>query len=441
MTTPLDNHCASVISTYMSFLFREGPEREFYSWTGQQDVENFLMDCDLEGRSFDAFMKDVSIWSSVFGHCWVIMTKPNIGAQTMAQELAAGVRPYVNLITPLVVSDWRWEREASGRYKLVYLKYIEEIVDKVTVIKEWYPDRICTWEMYDEKQEAYLKLEESNQLGMIPAVLVYNRRSVVKGIGVSDINDIADVQKMIYNLTSENEQAIRLGTHPTLVVPSTAQVGSGAGAMIMLQEGADPGQNPYALEFSNAAVGSIHSSVEKLIESIDRMANTGGVRVTAAKTSSGVAQEVEFQLLNAKLSEKASNLELAEEQIWELFGVYQQRTWDGEIEYPNSFSIRDDQREFQQLAQAKSAATSPEALAVIDFRVREMLDDPTLPTELEIINEPDETEHEEEILAISEDRLTEPHIMRNPETGEEQMVQTNEQHMALMQAGWVHVEA
>ena len=438
MTTPLDNHCASVISTYMSFLFREEPEREFYSWTGRPDVEAFLKDCDLEGRSFDAFMKDVAIWSAVFGHCWIIMTKPNIGAQTLAQEQAAGVRPYVNLVTPLVVSDWSWERQPSGHYKLVYLKYIEEIVDKVTVIKEWYPDRICTWELYDEKQEAHLKLEEPNPLGLIPAVLAYNRRSAVKAIGVSDINDISDVQKMIYNLTSENEQAIRLGTHPTLVVPSTAQIGSGAGGMIMLQEGADPGQNPYALEFSNAAVGSIHSSIDKLVAAIDRMANTGGVRATESRTMSGVALETEFQLLNARLSEKAANIELAEEQIWELFGVYQQRTWDGEIEYPGSFSIRDTQREFAQLAQAKSAATSPEALAIVDFRVREMLADPSLPTELELIND-GETEHDETLMAIPEDRLIESHLMRNPKTGEEQMVQTQEQHLALQQAGWQEV--
>jgi hypothetical protein len=208
--------------------------------------------------------------------------------------------------------------------------------------------------------------------------------------------------------------------------------------MIMLQEGADPGQNPYALEFSNAAVGSIHSSIDKLVAAIDRMANTGGVRATESRTMSGVALETEFQLLNARLSEKAANIELAEEQIWELFGVYQQRTWDGEIEYPGSFSIRDTQREFAQLAQAKSAATSPEALAIVDFRVREMLADPSLPTELELIND-GETEHDETLMAIPEDRLIESHLMRNPKTGEEQMVQTQEQHLALQQAGWQEV--
>ena len=33
--TPLDNHCSSVVGTYISFLFREEPEREFETWAGQ----------------------------------------------------------------------------------------------------------------------------------------------------------------------------------------------------------------------------------------------------------------------------------------------------------------------------------------------------------------------------------------------------------------------
>ena len=371
--TPLDNHCQSVIQTYVSFLFREEPQREFSDWDGQPDVESFLEDANLEGMSLDAFMKQVSIWSSVFGMTWVIMTKPNVGATSLGQEMDLGVRPYVNLVTPLVVSDWRWERTPSGRYELAYFKYVEEVVDKVTVIKEWTRESIKTWKMDDVYREAIMTQEEPNMLGMIPAILVYNQRGITKDIGISDIDDVADLQRMIYNLTSEEECSIRLDGHPSLVVPPTAQLGSGAGALIVLQEGSDPGLNPYYLEHGSAGVNNIHSSMEKLIEAIDRISFTGGVRATASRTMSGIAMETEFQLLNAKLSEKASNLELAEEQIWRLFGLYQNREWTGEVEYPSSFSIRDDQREFQQLASAKSAATDPVVFRVIDEKILELL--------------------------------------------------------------------
>ena len=373
LATPLDNHCASVVQTYMSFLFREPPAREFEDWEDLPDLESFMEDCDWEGRSLDAFMKQTSIWASVFGHCWILMTKPNIGAESLGAEIDAGIRPYVNLITPLVVSDWRWERKANGSYSLSYLKYVEEVIDQITVIKEWTNEEIRTWELNDHKKEAKIMTIEPNMLGRIPAILVYNERSIERGMGISDIADISDVQRQIYNLTSEQEQAIRLDGHPSLVVPPTAQLGSGAGALIILQDGSDPGLNPYYLESNGISVDNIHKSMDKLIESIDRMANTGGVRGTETRTQSGVAMEVEFQLLNARLSSKASNLQLAEEQMWNLFAQYQGREWIGSIEYPSNFNIRDEQREFTQLQQAKAAATDPVVLRIIDEQLVEML--------------------------------------------------------------------
>jgi hypothetical protein len=369
----LDNHCQSTIATYVSFMFREHPDRDLADWQYMSDVEDFLKDCDMEGRSFDAFMKQVSIWSSVFGHSWVIMTKPFIGQQTAADEVAMGVRPYVNLLTPLVVSDWRWERQPNGKYELSYFKYVEEVVDKITIVKEWTRETIKTYEMDDVKKEAVLRDEELNMLGKIPAILVYNQRGITKDLGVSDITDISDVQRQIYNLQSENEQAIRLDGHPSLVVPATAQLGSGAGAIIVLQEGADAGQNPYYLESGGTSVPNIHTSIDKLVEAIERMSFTSGVRTTKTQTASGVSLETEFQLLNAKLAEKADQLELAEEQIWKLFGLYQGRMWNGSVDYPDSFNIRDEQREISQLVSAKSAATDPVMFRVIDEQLIEML--------------------------------------------------------------------
>jgi hypothetical protein len=374
-TTPLDNHCSSVVQVYTSYLFRENPDRDFGSMEGQMDVESFLNDCDYDGRSLNAFMKDAATWTSVFGHAWILMTKPNVGAGSLGEEQMMGVRPYVNLLTPLAVLDWTWTRTASGAYELTYFKYIEEIVDKLTIVKKWTKDTIETWAMEDEKKEATLIATEVNGLGMIPAVLAYNKRSIVKGIGVSDISDIADIQRLIYNYNSEIEQSVRLDGHPSLVVTPDTQYGSGAGSLIVVPENSDPGLKPYILQHSGANISSIHASIDQLVSSIDRLSNTGGVRATETRTLSGVALEVEFSLLNARLSEKGDQMELAEEQLWKLFAAYQGREWDGEIEYPGSFNVRDLQREFAQLTQAKSAATDPVVFRIIDEKLVELMDE------------------------------------------------------------------
>jgi hypothetical protein len=373
--TPLDNHCRSVVSVYNSFLFREEPDRDFGTWTETDpDIASFLADADFDGRSLNAFMKDVATWSNVFGHCWIILAKPNVNAVTRADELSQGVRPYVSLVTPLVVLDWRWRRLASGRFTLAGLKYIEEVNGSVRTIKQWTEAEVRTWVVDLDSGEVMQDMIEPNQLGEIPAVIAYSGRSTVRGIGISAITDIADAQRFIYNATSECDQSIRMDSHPSLVKTPETQAGIGAGSLIHMPENMDPGLKPYLLEYGGASIAAIYASIKHTIDTIDKMANTGAVRATESRTMSGVAMATEFQLLNARLSEMADSLELAEEQLWRFWSTYQGREWTGEIEYPGSFNLRDTNDEIQQLQSARQAATDPAILRAIDYRVMDWLD-------------------------------------------------------------------
>ena len=417
-TTPLQNHCQSVVSVYNSFLFREDPYRDFGDTVRNQDeVDSFLRDADFEGRSLNAFMKDVATWSSVFGHCWVIVAKPDIGAESRADEIARGARPYVSLLTPMTVLDWNWSRSATGRYELTYLKYIEEVNGDVTTVKLWYKDRVETAVINTADRMIDQQIVEPNGLGKIPAVIAYNKRGPFRGIGVSDISDIADAQKFIYNATSEIDQSIRLDSHPSLVKTPETQAGIGAGSLIHMPENLDPGLKPYILEFSGAAVDKILESINHTIESIDKMANIGAVRATEAKTMSGVAMETEFQLLNARLSEKADGLELAEEHIWELWFEYQGTQWMGSIEYPGSFNIRDTGSEIAQLKTAAEAGgDDPQVRRAVANQILEWMG-------------VERTEQE-----------FQPHMMYNPLTGEGRMANTESEHLLLAAQGWLHLE-
>jgi len=86
-----------------------------------------------------------------------------------------------------------------------------------------------------------------------------------------------------------------------------------------------------------------------------------------------VAMETEFQLLNARLSEKARNLEVAEEHIWRIWADYQQQPWTGSVAYPDSFNIRDDAQYMAQLKIARDITDNPEVIAQIDRDVLENL--------------------------------------------------------------------
>ena len=426
--TPLDNHCRSVVNVYNSFMFREEPDREFGSLEYDPTVTDFLKDADLEGRSLNAVMKEVSTWTSVFGTCWMLLSKPNIGATTLADEISAGIRPYLSLLTPLVVLDWTYERNVNGRYELVYFKYLEDVNDQIQRFVEWYPDRIVSTTTDKKNKLITQTTEEVNGLGMIPVVLAYNQRSTIRAVGISDIEDIADQQRAIYNELSEVEQSVRLDSHPSLVTVEGTKIGSGAGAIIYMSETMEPGLKPYLLENSGADINSIYNSIKARIESIDKMANTGAVRATESRTMSGVAMETEFQLLNARLSEKADNLELAEEQMWRLYAMYQGTTWDGKIEYPGAFNIKNTSGEIDNLVKARQAATDSRVLAWIDHELLEQLDgeaDMILP----------------EVYSVEDIPATEPfepHYMIDPATGVKYIARTEAEHMAYSELGYLH---
>ena len=78
----------------------------------------------------------------------------------------------------------------------------------------------------------------------------------------------------------------------------------------------EPNLKPYLLQPSGQNLNGLMDSINNKVDSINRIAHTGAVRTTKQQVSSGIALQTEFELLNARLSEKADNLEIAEEQIF-----------------------------------------------------------------------------------------------------------------------------
>ena len=352
--TPCDNHCKNIIQIYSSFLFRVKPSRDFGSMADEPSLESFLKDADLEGNNFNSVIKTAQNYASIYGHCFLILDKPTVQTRTRADELDQDIRPYISIVTPENALDWNFKREVNGKYYLDYLKVREEVdKDGGTYFRMWYPDRIDT--VYQPDNEEPRVIDTAiNQIGKIPAVILYNSKSHKRGIGQSDLTDIADLQKAIYNEYSEIEQLIRLTNHPSLVKTPSVNASAGAGAVIEMPEEIEPNLKPYLLQPSGQNLTSIMDSIKHKVDAINRIAHTGAIRTTKTQVSSGIALQTEFELLNARLSEKADNLEIAEEQIFRCYAMFQNAEFDGEISYPDSFNIKDYAVDLQFFSMAKA---------------------------------------------------------------------------------------
>ena len=363
--TPLDNHCKNVVQIYTSFLWRVPPTRDYGSLDGDEQLASFLADADLDGRSFNTIMREVQMNASIYGNCWVIVDKPQSNANTRAEELQQDIRPDISILTPENVVNWNYARSTSGRFYLDMLMVIEDLNDERAIIKVFTEETISTYEVEeytkDYAEGDYKLLEEiPNPLSKIPAVNVYNLRGAKRPIGISDLADVAYLQQSIYNDYSEKEQLIRLANHPSLVKTPNVEASAGAGAIIEVPEDLDASLKPYIIQPSGQNLDGIMKCIQNKVDAIDRITHMGSVRATGSQIASGIALQTEFQLLNARLSEKADYLENAEEQIWSLFAMWQDKEFDGKVNYPDTFDIRDWANDLQYLQIAKASGIKSE---------------------------------------------------------------------------------
>jgi len=365
INTPLYNYCKTTVDVYRSFLFRVPPTRRLGGYVEDVEITAFIADADHDGRNLTAFMKTIADRCAIFGSMWILVDRPAYQAQTRAEEIMLGIRPYVTAYHPGAVMDWRYEQQANGAQQLSYIKVIEESYAEYDVMKVWTPDTITKlkvekppMQVYTEQQNLsnsntkisyneYTKIisqeETPNPLGYIPFINVVTEAGMVKGTGVSLLGDVADLQRSIYNKLSGLEQTIRISGHPTLVKSADTEAAAGAGAIITMPDNLPGDLRPFLLQPTGASIDGILRSIEEDIKAINDITHLQAVKATTGTPMSGVALQTEFQQLNSRLSDIADMLEEAEIAIWKIYFDWQGMAWpeDFEISYEKSFDLRD----------------------------------------------------------------------------------------------------
>lgn len=415
-STPLDNHCRNIIQIYTSFLFSKAPIRDFDGIDIDASLDDFLEDADLEKRDFNAFMRDASVLASIHGSALILVDRPATAVETKADELTGGIRPYVSLVSAENVIDWRYERQDNGKYELVMLKILEDSTVGNRVFRYYYQSHIDIVKVNDDIEKTEISDRFENPLGYIPAVWLYNERSPVRGVGISDLTDLADLQKSIYSDYDELDSTLKLSNHPSLVMTRTGvDANAGPGAIIYVDETIPEQLKPYLLQPSSASVDSIIYSIKTKVESIDRIAHLGGIRTTTTTPMSGVALQIERSLLQARLQGKANNLNIAEENIWDIWADWQNLEWHGQVVYPTGYSIRDTSTELNSLKVAKDILPLNEQLnKEIDRKVAEL-----------VITDPDRLDN----------------IVRLMDDAEADVMSDNKEHPTLVADNWkLHIQ-
>ena len=354
------NYCGPVVDIFVSHLFRKEAVRDFGSLSSDPLFDAFWWDADLDGNTFRHFMREAQRLASIYGRVSVIVDKPQALASNRAEAEALGIRPYISLVTPENLVDWSYVRlPSSGRFVLDSVK-IKEAEDQYRI---WTREGWEMWQLAGKGGDVRLVESGWHGLGEVPLVNLYNKQSGIKMAGISDIQDIADINRNIYYLCSDAREIIENTAFPMLAMPYSrgGEEEREIGPHNIIQfDPAETNSKPYWLEAPHSSLSEIREWVRQDISEIYRIAKLGGVKSAEDSMSarSGAALEMEFQQLYSTLSEKADNIEQAEARILDLWARWEGKSFDGLIEYPDDFSVRDIDRDLKNAIDAQSARIS-----------------------------------------------------------------------------------
>lgn len=299
------NYCGSIVDLFSYYLNEKEPSRDLGALAEDKTWQKFNDDCNLDGDSFDDWLKQWQKHASIYGHVGVLVDAP-------ANRESSDAYPYVCGYTPEAILDWRYERDPdTGRQRLTMLKLREE-GDTYLV---WTLETWERWKIEDGKAERINS--DVNPLGEIPFVWLRNKRGRIRYMGVSDIKDIARIDVGIMRHVSQAQEIIKYNAFPMLATPKTdAGDEKEVGPRAVLEFDPEiPDSRPFWLPTEvQAPIQAIVQWIERAINEIYRISNTGGLNATETSTQakSGVALRQEFQRLNTTLAAKASLLDEAE---------------------------------------------------------------------------------------------------------------------------------
>lgn len=344
------NYCAPIVDIFTSYLSKKQPERSYGNLSPaavppRQPVtlfDAFWWDVDLENTNLEQFMREAQRYASVYGRVSIVVDKPSLSVGTVLQAKEQGIRPYLYIVTPENLLDWEYTRLPSGRPVLSMAKIKED----TGAYRIWTRYGWESWRVDAVSGAAILMDAGEHGLGEIPIVNLYNKKSPTRMVGISDLQDIADINKNIYYFCSDAKEIIENTAFPMLAMPYDAGANpeQSAGPKNILQFDPDkPNSVPQWLEPPHSSLAEIREWIQQDAQEMVRIAKMGGLRNTETSVQpwSGVSIEAQERQLFAALAEKACNSEQAELDIFRLWAKWEGEEFTGNVIYPRDFAIRD----------------------------------------------------------------------------------------------------
>lgn len=386
------NYCGAIIDTYISHLNKQTPITET---TGVSNWDQFTKDVNRSGDSMVEFRHDIQTAACALGHCFILVDKPQERAVSAADEIERGLMPFYTLYYPWDIWDWQLDRFGEPWW----VKIVENADTRLSPIDQKIGNRLNVrfkiwtrnaWVSYDEKGK--IEAFGEHGLGRVPLVPVYNRkRQRSRFLGISAINDIAYVNRRIFNLGSLIDEFAYRACFPMLTNPIT--MGDNQDTMevseTLVWDYPDVARHPPSwlsppTEPMEFLAGEIETSEQKIYR-LARL-EAGFEPRSKQPPASGVSKAFDWMETSTILSQKADNFEEAENkaaQFW--LDWMDNRRGKIVVEYPDNFDVKTLDKDLQDATELSTLFISETLMGRIFNKLVEKIDPKIPPDERERI--------------------------------------------------------
>lgn len=324
------NFTKPIIHIYRDHILRKGIETEYEDEKNKdQDWVEFEKDCTSTGMSLDYFMmKRAFPMVQVFGWQALLVDMEFFpeGIQTEKERKEKNARPFVLRIYPTDFLNWQIGND--GKFDWVYFRErtVQQWNDPTEIkgmrIEETF--KVITrdeWAVYDGQGNAIKgdngELKGTHKLGVVPITIAINEETEQYSfpIGMSAINDIADINKELYNLSSLEQEFLYKQCLAILAMDEELLgkiVEFGVGNALPIGEGQTP---PSYISPPVDPAKYLSEKQKFLISEIFRHAVVRDTTATIGAAESGISKAYDFHHSNQNIASKAKSMEEAETEV------------------------------------------------------------------------------------------------------------------------------
>ncbi len=345
------NHVQPIADTLAGFIFSHDVKREVPSNL------NYIIEKASKGKCLDAFMQIVATHSMMYTTA-ILVDSPSFNPEeirTANDRNEAGLNPYCVMYYPWQIRDFHLDDE--GELEWIILDdcgidssdpFSEE--KKKELYSLWTRDSLLRVEVKkdEEKKDVYsVEKELNHNLGIVPVVLSNFRDADDDSISETPFEDIALLDRAIYNYLSYLDEMIAAGTFKMLFVPIEKEsdlpkelITQGVSNLTVFPYNGKLSNSP---EFKGAGLDSIEPFIKVIELYLKEIFNKVGLDKDQEKAyvQSGVAKALEYKKAESFLSVGADQLEETEKKIFRILSK-----WEGmtdadaniEIEYQEKFT-------------------------------------------------------------------------------------------------------